>query len=145
MPTTTVGEVRSCTKLPPLLCSPVWQGLSKNNGVRTHLKIGRAQFFFSKVSFSKKHLEFISIDRQTNRQTMGHLFMGIRGWLMVWELGHLCGISYMNSEKLANRPLVFPMVQILSDFICTLLENLELCPKIQFKKKKEFQIINLNF
>ena len=69
--------------------------------------------------------------------------MGMRGWLMVWELGHLCGISYMNSEKLANRPLEFPMVQILSDFICTLLENLELCPKIQFSEK--FQIPKLNF
>ena len=38
--------------------------------------------------------------------------------MMSWELGHfithLCGISFMNSWKLAkSRPLAFPMVQIL--------------------------------
>ena len=48
---------------------------------------------------------------------MGYLFMRMMSWELGHFITHLFGISFGNSWKLAIRPLVFPMVQILSDSI----------------------------
>ena len=49
--------------------------------------------------------------------TIGYLFMRVMSWELGHFITHLFGISFGNSWKLVNRPLVFPMVQIFSDFI----------------------------